>query len=335
MDDDDRPAALQRQPVPCPFVSARLAEPQQRRAVCNPPACSPVPTRVRPGGPTLRFGTASRSVAGFVSLRGSSPLPRTAGRTTPCARWQRRGRAAGRSSVIRRRRNCTAFRHSSSPLGHASRCRRGLPCGRWPTVTFTARALLRPRSRDGAEHHSPTCPAPSSTWRASTVSMRGSLPPTRPCGVVSRTRRISSRRSTGATAGRAALPRSEWCSSATVGRSRSSNRSVACEFPTQACRRRSSKRRSATRRDASSPASDFYWPEYGVAGEADGNLKYDAGRNAIVAERRRQQRLEDLGLVFVRWEWSDLGRFEVVARRIRTAFTRGIPRGHGQRWSLL
>ena len=80
---------------------------------------------------------------------------------------------------------------------------------------------------------------------------------------------------------------------------------------------------------------DFYWPEYGVAGEADGNLKYDAGRNAIVAERRRQQRLEDLGLVFVRWEWSDLGRFEVVARRIRTAFTRGIPRGHGQRWSLL
>jgi hypothetical protein len=68
--------------------------------------------------------------------------------------------------------------------------------------------------------------------------------------------------------------------------------------------------------------SDFYWPEYGVVGEADGNLKYDAGRSAIVAERRRQQALEDLGLIVVRWEWADLARFAIVIRRLRTAFAR-------------
>ena len=80
---------------------------------------------------------------------------------------------------------------------------------------------------------------------------------------------------------------------------------------------------------------DFYWPQFGVVGEADGNLKYDAGRDAIVAERRRQQRLEDLGLVVVRWEWSDLARFEIVSRRLRSAFVRGVHQGAGQRWSVL
>lgn len=65
---------------------------------------------------------------------------------------------------------------------------------------------------------------------------------------------------------------------------------------------------------------DFYWPQYGVVGEADGNAKYDAGRAAIVAERRREQALRDLGLLIVRWEWADLRRFEVVVRRLRAAF---------------
>lgn len=66
---------------------------------------------------------------------------------------------------------------------------------------------------------------------------------------------------------------------------------------------------------------DFYWPEYGVVGEADGNDKYDR-RDVLVDERRRQQDLEDLGLVVVRWEWRDLRQFEVVARRLRAAFER-------------
>ena len=39
---------------------------------------------------------------------------------------------------------------------------------------------------------------------------------------------------------------------------------------------------------------DFYWPEYGVVGEADGNDKYHR-RDVLVDERGRQQHLEDLG----------------------------------------
>ncbi len=68
--------------------------------------------------------------------------------------------------------------------------------------------------------------------------------------------------------------------------------------------------------------SDFWWPQFGVVGEADGNAKYDAGRVAIVAERRREQALRDLGLEMVRWEWADLRRFTVVDARLRTAFAR-------------
>jgi hypothetical protein len=67
---------------------------------------------------------------------------------------------------------------------------------------------------------------------------------------------------------------------------------------------------------------DFYWPQYRVVGEADGNAKYDAGREAIVAERRREQALRELGLEVVRWEWADLRHFEMVATRLRTAFAR-------------
>jgi very-short-patch-repair endonuclease len=79
---------------------------------------------------------------------------------------------------------------------------------------------------------------------------------------------------------------------------------------------------------------DFYWDDCGVVGEADGALKYD-GRQALMAERRRQQALEDLGLIIVRWEWSDLARFESVARRLDKAFRRGARRGDpGRNWAL-
>lgn len=78
---------------------------------------------------------------------------------------------------------------------------------------------------------------------------------------------------------------------------------------------------------------DFYWPEYGVAGEADGNLKY-TDRSVLVDERRRQRRLESLGLVVVRWEWADLRRFAGVTRELKAAFQRGVRPG-GRRWSVL
>jgi very-short-patch-repair endonuclease len=69
---------------------------------------------------------------------------------------------------------------------------------------------------------------------------------------------------------------------------------------------------------------DFYWPEYGVVGEADGLMKYDVNAdepNPLRAEKLRQEELEALGYVIVRWTWDDIWRRpEWVASRLRTAF---------------
>jgi len=56
---------------------------------------------------------------------------------------------------------------------------------------------------------------------------------------------------------------------------------------------------------------DFGWDWLGVVGEADGLGKYDdanraRGSSALAAEKLRQERLEALGLVVVRWGWSDV-----------------------------
>ena len=80
---------------------------------------------------------------------------------------------------------------------------------------------------------------------------------------------------------------------------------------------------------------DMYWPEFGVAGEAEGNEKYDSDPQAHRAEKWQQEQLEDLGVVFVRWGWADRNRFEPVAQRLLRAFDRGVRAGQGQRWSVL
>lgn len=61
---------------------------------------------------------------------------------------------------------------------------------------------------------------------------------------------------------------------------------------------------------------DFAWPESGVVGEFDGAVKYtgtpEQVARAVLAEKRRQQAIEDAGWRVVRWTWSDLadrGRF--------------------------
>ncbi len=52
---------------------------------------------------------------------------------------------------------------------------------------------------------------------------------------------------------------------------------------------------------------DFLWREAGLVGEVDGNLKYTTP-DALVAERRRQRRVEACGLRVVRWEAGAIRR---------------------------
>jgi hypothetical protein len=77
---------------------------------------------------------------------------------------------------------------------------------------------------------------------------------------------------------------------------------------------------------------DFYWDESGVIGEADGKLKYIAAED-LYAEKRRQEQLEDLGLIAVRWGWTDLAEFDRVVQRLRRASARGLgPADRNRQW---
>jgi hypothetical protein len=75
---------------------------------------------------------------------------------------------------------------------------------------------------------------------------------------------------------------------------------------------------------------DFYWPEYGVVGEADGLLKYDVdpdAPNPLRTEKLRQEELEGMGYIVVRWTWEQIWRQpEWVASRLRSAFREGARR---------
>ena len=69
---------------------------------------------------------------------------------------------------------------------------------------------------------------------------------------------------------------------------------------------------------------DFLWRDYRVVGEADGLLKYDPERpDALIAEKLRQEEIEGLDYIVVRWTWDDIWRRpEWVVRRLREAFDR-------------
>ncbi len=64
---------------------------------------------------------------------------------------------------------------------------------------------------------------------------------------------------------------------------------------------------------------DFLWKAARVVGEADGLLKY-ADREAIYAEKRREDFLRSEGYTVVRWGWADL-RTLALARRLRRLLT--------------
>lgn len=81
---------------------------------------------------------------------------------------------------------------------------------------------------------------------------------------------------------------------------------------------------------------DFYWDEFGVAGEADGRFKYDQ-RAVLTAEKERQEAMEDPGVVFARWGWSDVRQSSLLQRRLLRAFDRGRCRdrsGFPRQWSV-
>jgi hypothetical protein len=84
---------------------------------------------------------------------------------------------------------------------------------------------------------------------------------------------------------------------------------------------------------------DFYWHEFGVVGEADGLMKYDddgGDRLSLRNEKLRQESLERLGLIVVRWGNADLADFAAVATRLQNGFHRGAVRPNEDcRWTVL
>lgn len=72
---------------------------------------------------------------------------------------------------------------------------------------------------------------------------------------------------------------------------------------------------------------DFWWPRYGLAGEFDGVAKYvrEDLRNgmsvadAVLAEKRREDRIRALGPRFVRWRWADAMNPSRLARLLTAA----------------
>jgi hypothetical protein len=73
-----------------------------------------------------------------------------------------------------------------------------------------------------------------------------------------------------------------------------------------------------------------HWDEFGVIGEVDGKQKYaeDSGiaanaANPLWRETQRQQRLEQTGLIVVRWGRAALDGPTRVAERLHSAFRRG------------
>lgn len=59
---------------------------------------------------------------------------------------------------------------------------------------------------------------------------------------------------------------------------------------------------------------DFCWKEQRVVGEFDGRIKY-TDRDALIREKRREDRLRALGWRFLRFGWEDLHRPRTLGRR--------------------
>lgn len=83
--------------------------------------------------------------------------------------------------------------------------------------------------------------------------------------------------------------------------------------------------------------TDFYWDEFGVAGEADGMMKLRTEEDYGNLWDRHED-LDDLGIVVVRWGWIEpIRQPRRLEAKIRRSFERGLRRaalGIPRRWSL-
>jgi hypothetical protein len=76
---------------------------------------------------------------------------------------------------------------------------------------------------------------------------------------------------------------------------------------------------------------DFGWRDQRVLGEFDGKKKYgelvlqrgQSPEDALFEEKRREDRLRDLGWQVVRWVWADLFAPADLLERLNRAFARG------------
>ena len=78
---------------------------------------------------------------------------------------------------------------------------------------------------------------------------------------------------------------------------------------------------------------DFYWDEFRVVGEVDGRTKYadEDPVDAFYREKRRQERMEDAGLVFARWGKFEVDHPQALLAKIESAFARAARRPASER----
>lgn len=73
--------------------------------------------------------------------------------------------------------------------------------------------------------------------------------------------------------------------------------------------------------------SDFFWKESGVVGEFDGEEKYvkdaylrgQTASQAVVAEKKRENRIRAMGFTVVRWDWAELAAPGTLERKLAAA----------------
>ena len=73
--------------------------------------------------------------------------------------------------------------------------------------------------------------------------------------------------------------------------------------------------------------TDFFWPNYGVIGEFDGDAKYlddellggRTARETVLEEKKREDRLRALGYTVVRWDWKAVTNPEILGRKLAAA----------------